>query len=105
MSQSNANFYVAPSTIHGKGLFARVYIAEGEYIGTYHGFRSERDGKYVMWMEEEGGPLYGRRGYTQLRYLNHDDDPNGVMEGYDLYAGTDIHAGEEITIDYSGGED
>ena len=27
--------YIAPSDIHGKGLFAKVEIEEGTFIGTY----------------------------------------------------------------------
>jgi uncharacterized protein len=36
--------YKAPSKIHGTGLFAKVSIPKGNYIGTYEGPLAKRDG-------------------------------------------------------------
>jgi hypothetical protein len=90
------------SPIHGTGLFAAVPIAKGGYIGTYEGPEAKRDGKYVLWVHEEGRAPVGRRGMNLLRYLNHSDDPNAEFDGFDLYAIRPIQPDEEVTIDYEG---
>ncbi len=92
--------YVAPSAIHGRGLFARVRVARGEYIGTYEGPPAKRDGKYVLWLYEGDAVISGRRGLNVLRYLNHSERPNAQFAGFDLYARKAIRPGEEITINY-----
>lgn len=95
--------YIAQSPIHGKGLFANVRIPKGTYIGTYEGPEAKRNGKYVLWVEDEDG-LVGRRGMNKLRYLNHCDLPNAEFDGFDLYALKTISAQQEITINYEGAE-
>lgn len=97
--------YRAPSAIHGNGLFAKVEIAKGDYIGTYQGPTAKRDGTYVLWVFEEGCPPVGRSGRNLLRYLNHQDDGNAEFDGFDLYALRHIEAHEEITFDYGGWEE
>ena len=97
--------YRAPSTIHGNGLFAKVSIAKGSYIGTYEGPTAKRDGTYVLWVFEEGSSPVGRSGRNLLRYLNHQDEGNAEFDGFDLYALRDIDPNEEITFDYGGWEE
>lgn len=97
--------YRAPSSIHGNGLFAKVSISEGSYIGTYEGPAAKRDGTYVLWVFEEGCPPMGRSGRNLLRYLNHQDEGNAEFDGFDLYALRDIDPHEEITFDYGGWEE
>jgi len=92
--------YSAPSEIHGTGLFAKVAIEEGSYIGTYEGPVAQRNGTYVLWVYEEGKPPVGRSGRNLLRYLNHQQQGNSEFDGFDLYALRDIEPGEEITFDY-----
>ncbi|NOY62717.1 MAG: SET domain-containing protein [Gammaproteobacteria bacterium] len=93
--------YVAPSLIHGKGLFARVGIKRGTYIGAYEGPPAKRNGSHVLWVfDEEGNMLVGRRGLNQLRYLNHHLNPNAEFDGFDLYAKKAIRADDELTISY-----
>jgi SET domain-containing protein len=95
----------APSPIHGHGLFAKVRIEAGQYIGTYQGPRVKRDGTYVLWVyAQDGKPPVGRSGRNLLRWLNHQDEGNAEFDGFDLYAKRDIEAGEEITFNYSGTE-
>ncbi|MEW8258258.1 MAG: SET domain-containing protein-lysine N-methyltransferase, partial [Candidatus Thiodiazotropha taylori] len=65
--------YKAPSRIHGNGLFAKVSIAKGDYIGTYEGPQAKRDGTYVLWVFEDDKQPVGRSGRNLLRYLNHHD--------------------------------
>ena len=92
--------YVAPSRIHGRGLFAKTRIKRDTYIGTYEGPQAKRDGKYVLWLTDERGNATGRRGLNALRYLNHSSKPNAEFYEYDLYALKSIAPDEEITIDY-----
>ena len=92
--------YIAPSDIHGKGLFAKVEIEEGTFIGTYKGPEAKRNGSHVLWVYEDDGEVIGRRGLNKLRYLNHCDSPNAEFDGFDLYTLREIGPGEEITINY-----
>jgi SET domain-containing protein len=92
--------YIAPSDIHGKGLFAKVGIEQGAFIGTYKGPEAKRNGSHVLWVYDDDGEVIGRRGLNKLRYLNHCDSPNAEFDGFDLYTLREIDAGEEITINY-----
>ncbi len=97
----NPLVYVADSPIHGRGLFARAPIAKGTYIGCYEGTRTTDNGMHVLWVEgDEEDEWIGFDGTNTLRFLNHCAEPNGEMDGQDLYAARDIAQGEEITIDY-----
>ena len=58
---------------------------------------------HVLWLESGEGAVeqwVGYNGNNELRFLNHAKLPNGEMDELDLYANCEIHAGEEITIDY-----
>lgn len=73
----------------------------GDFIGTYEGPEVDRDGTYVLWVyDPEGNILSGREGRNLLRWLNHSDDPNAELDGFDLYARRPIRVDEEITFDY-----
>ncbi|NIP72726.1 MAG: SET domain-containing protein [Gammaproteobacteria bacterium] len=91
--------YVAPSPIHGKGLFAQSRIGGGTYIGTYEGRPAKADGCYVLWVYDDDRVI-GRDGTNELRYLNHSDKPNAEFDGFDLYSLRNIAPDEEITINY-----
>ena len=91
---------VATSPIHGRGAFAQTTIKKGQYIGSYKGPLAKRNGRYVLWITEEDGSVFGVRGQNRLRYLNHADKPNAYFEGVDLYARKRIKVDEEITFDY-----
>ena len=97
--------YKAPSPIHGTGLFARVRIRSGQYIGTYQGPSAKRDGTYVLWVFEEGKAPVARSGRNLLRYLNHQESGNAEFYGFDLYACCTIEPGDEITFNYRGTEE
>jgi SET domain-containing protein len=97
--------YKAPSEIHGNGLFAKVSINKGEYIGTYEGPEAKRDGTYVLWVFEDDKQPVGRSGRNLLRYLNHQDKGNAEFDGFDLFALKNIKPNEEITFDYGGWEE
>jgi len=97
--------YNADSKIHGTGAFANKKIKEGEYIGTYHGPKTQQNDTYVLWIydldDEESAQ--GIDGQNLLRYLNHSTQPNCEFNELDLYALQDIEKGQELTFDY--GED
>ena len=90
---------VAPSDIQGRGVFALRDIEAGSHLGTYQGSPVRHDGKYVLWVEEDGRTV-GRAGEPPLKYLNHSSEPNVYFDGFDLFAKRDIRAGEELTFDY-----
>jgi SET domain-containing protein len=110
--------YLAPSRIHGIGLFAAQPIAKGTVV-----WRLEptidlelRDADF----ERLSGPAREQiRKYTYVdhvrrthvlcgddaRFFNHDDDPNchdfPDADGGTTVAARDIGEGEELTSDYS----
>jgi uncharacterized protein len=97
---------VGESPIHGRGLFARQDIANEEYIGTYTGPATQEDGMHVLWIWNEDQERWeGIDGNNEMRFLNHDDQPNADWWGTDLYAIRDIKKGEEITFDYGWNEE
>jgi hypothetical protein len=95
-----AIFYVDKSTVHGRGLYARVDIAKGAYLGTYDGPKVEKNGAHVLWVEDDDGKWRGRNGKNMLRYLNHSNKPHAEFDGFDLYALRKITTGVEVTINY-----
>ncbi len=92
--------YVASSSIHGKGLFAKTRIKKEIYLGTYEGPEAKRNGSHVLWVYEDNGKVIGRRGLNKMRYVNHSNKPNAEFDGFDLYSTRHIKTDEEITIDY-----
>jgi SET domain-containing protein len=100
---SNHLCFVADSTVHGRGLFALQDIPADIWIGHYDGSQTRENGMYVLWVEADEDAeeeWIGYNGNNELRFLNHAKQPNGEMDGLDLYAIRDINAGEEITINY-----
>ena len=96
--------YVGESTIHGRGLFARKKIKAEDYIGTYEGPATQKDGMHVLWLwNEETERWEGINGKNEMRFLNHSGQPNADWWDDELYALRTIKKGEEITFDY--GED
>ena len=90
---------VRRSEIHGQGVFAKRRIRRGERIGQYLARRTNRDGKYVLWIEHgDDWKLYD--GYGRLRFLNHRRNPNSELRERDLFALTTIERGQEVTIHY-----
>ena len=96
-----------PSPTHGTGVFARIPLADGAFIGAYEGEETDVDGTYVLWIEDdeddendEDGHWRGVDGTGLLRFLNHSRAPNVEFDGPELYAIRDIAAGEELRFDY-----
>ncbi len=97
----NATLRVATSPIHGKGLFAQSFIKEGEILGTIQGIRTNENGSYVLWVNED----YPIRILCKFKYINHSDDPNVVLyDTLEVCAIRDIEPGEEITHNYESGD-
>lgn len=93
--------YVAPSSIHGQGLFAKNRIPSGSLIGKLRGRRVKVDNPYVLWLSESEGFEVE----CDLKYINHSDRPNACYyDDLSVMAIRDIEAGEEITHDYYAGE-
>jgi len=90
------------SPIHGTGVFATQRIRRNELIGIFHGPRTRRNGKFVLWIEE-GDDVVGIKGTGTLRHLNHAARPNAAFRRDRLYALREIRPGDEVTIHY--GED
>ena len=94
---------IQTSPIHGKGVYALRRFRRGSYIGTFRGVQTRENSVHVLWIIDEEGVQIGIRGKNELRFLNHDSDPNAEFVGLDLYAMSNIQPGREIMIDY--GED
>lgn len=92
---------VRPSSIHGRGVFAKKTIQKGERIGQYLARKTNRDGKYVLWVEyEQTKEIKGYEGFGRLRFLNHSSRANSRFDGLELFALKPIQPGEEITFHY-----
>ncbi len=88
---------IKKSTIHGRGLFAKIKIEEGELIGHISGIWTGKDGAHVLWLGEKRA----FRVHCNLRYINHCTSPNAVYyDTREVIALHEINAGEEITHDY-----
>ncbi len=49
---SNDLCFVADSTVHGRGLFARNKISANTWIGHYDGPQTSENGMHVLWVDE-----------------------------------------------------
>ena len=100
MSSLEDRVVARKSPVHGKGVFALRRIRKGQYIGTFEGRRTKKDGTYVLWLVHEDGSETGIRGENALRFLNHSRRPNAELQELDLFATRNIQPGAEIYIDY-----
>lgn len=99
----NDKVEVKKSPIHGNGLFAKRRLRRNELVGIYEGVRTQEDGTYVLWYEDEDGNVVGVDGRNELRFANHSRKANAILYGDEMYALEVIEPGMEIKIDY--GED
>tara|TARA_A100001391_G_scaffold199038_1_gene181487 strand:- start:616 stop:1059 length:444 start_codon:yes stop_codon:yes gene_type:complete len=106
--------YVAPSSIHGLGVFTAAPVAKGTLIWTFeeyfdrrydeaqfqalhpviheyfkvYGYRDKHDGFYYMTVDND-------------RFTNHSQTPNTCVDSLgNCYALKDIACNEELTADY-----
>jgi len=90
--------YVKESLIHGNGLFVHEIIRSDEIIGHVKGTRTDVDGPYVLWIDDNNGIEVS----CHLRFINHSDIPNACYyDSLEVIAIKDIEKDEEITHDYS----
>lgn len=102
---------VKVSTVHGKGLFAKIDIPEEEVLSVIQGDyidgfecvrREEEDNNYIFWHCDDN---YIDVKNESMKYINHDCEPNcyvdeGGEKTLHLVSSREIKAGEEISIDY-----
>ena len=88
--------FVATSEVHGKGLFAARRLKAGTMIGRLHGMPTFDDGIYVLWITDE----LGLELTNDLKYINHDKNPNAAYSDLDVTIVRDVEAGEELLHDY-----
>jgi hypothetical protein len=94
---------VRQSRIHGKGIFARRRLREGQRIGRFEGDTTTKNGTYVLWLIGEDGSEIGIRGRNALRFLNHGEPPNAEFVDDELYVVRNVQPGAEVLIDYGEG--
>ena len=94
---------VRESRIHGKGIFARKRLREGQKIGRFVGDTTMRNGIYVLWLLGEDGSEIGIRGRNVLRFLNHGKPANAEFLHDELYILRNVQPGSEVLIDYGEG--
>lgn len=100
MTKLSTKIEVKSSGVHGRGVFTRERLRCGEWIGSFEGKITKRDGEHVLWVPRADGTYYGLKGTNDLRYLNHARPSNCEFWEDDLYAARSIGAGEEIFLDY-----
>lgn len=110
---------LAPSTIHGIGVFATERVPAGTLVWRFTpGFDLDFDPVVVDDLPKHLRDWFAHYGYVDFhvqrlvicldnaRFINHSADPN-LRSDYELdrfgqdYAARDIEAGEELTADYS----
>lgn len=91
---------LAPSAIHGVGVFAGRRFAPGDCIARFEGRPAANDGRYVIELKNTDGRIERFELNGRLRYLNHSCAANAVVDGFVLKAAQTIRPGEELTIDY-----
>jgi hypothetical protein len=90
----------------GLGVFARRAFRRGEFI-----FRRRHgrvvDARGIASLSDEDQMHLCELGWDRFAvvlapgcYLNHSCEPNAMRSGVKVFAWRDIHAGQEITIDY-----
>ena len=57
---------VRESPIHGKGVFARKRLREGQWIGRFEGDQTTENGTYVLWLIDEDGSEVGIASVSRL---------------------------------------
>lgn len=96
---------IRKSEIHGFGLFARINIIKGSFLGLAM-IKKDSANLYLQHLVdgygEQSTDLWMRT--VGARFINHNNDGNVVMNLFGdsvvVHAAKDIVIGEEITTDY-----
>ncbi len=92
-------YEVKVSPIHGRGLFASMFIPADTVIGSIEGNDTTTDGPYVLWIDQTRGIEV----MNDMKFINHAPDANAAyFDDLTVMALRDIYSGEEITHDYLG---
>ena len=104
---------IRKSSIQGQGLFtdcairARTKVGEftGELISTREGRRRAKQQKRIAIVElDDKHAIDGHVGGGPFRFINHSCNANVFIRvaysRVEFYAKTNIHAGDELTVDY-----
>lgn len=105
--------YVAPSSIHGLGVYAATFVPKGTKLWEFHPVIDrvipagdlvglprhiiERIEAHSEYLPEFSASRMSADGDY---YLNHSDDPNLEDIGGEMFARRDIQADEELQCDY-----
>ncbi|MGE5523602.1 MAG: SET domain-containing protein [Rhodospirillaceae bacterium] len=113
-SKSTRRIVVRRSAIHGKGVFATTDISAGTRLIEYKGERiTDEESAFLytetthtfLFMLDNNEVIDGSRNGNTARWINHSCEPNCEASEEDgrvfIDALIDIHAGDEITIDYN----
>jgi SET domain-containing protein len=104
---------VAPSGVHGRGVYATQFIPEGTCVIEYTGQRmswddapnDENDPHTFNFGLDNGEVINPEIGGNEARWINHSCAPNcEAIEEDDrifIYAMRDIGSGEELSYDYA----
>ena len=110
--QPRVQIEVRQSNVHGKGVYAAQFIAEGKRIIEYKGERvswetapDDEDNPHTFNFGLENGYVINPEvGGNDARWINHSCDPNcEAVEEDDriyIYAMRNIEPGEELLYDY-----
>lgn len=89
---------VKRSGIHGKGLFTKQRLREGQQLGRCSATPTTKDTPYTLWLEDENAAV---RVTCDFKYINHSSDPNvAYYDDLTVHALRDIAPGEELTHHY-----
>jgi hypothetical protein len=94
---------IRESRVHGRGIFARKRLREGQRIGRFEGDSTLKNGTYVLWLIGDDGSEVGIRGKNALRFLNHGEPANAEFQDDELYVIRNVQPGVEVLIDYGEG--
>jgi uncharacterized protein len=117
LTYRSPNTEVRASPIHGRGLFARNAIAEGEIVAVKGGHVLTRRqwkalepslGSAEIQIAEDLfiAPVSQDERHGSMLYINHSCDPSVAIQGQIvLVAMRDVRPGEELTIDWATTDD
>jgi uncharacterized protein len=105
--------YVAPSPVHGLGVFSRHFVPAGTLVWAAHPIidreisPAEMDSlpPHVVALIQIHSEYLADKKLFRLSadgaaYMNHADDPNLLDRGDEMVARRDIRAGDELFCDY-----
>ena len=105
--------FVAPSPIHGLGVYAATFVPKGTKVWRFHPaidrviLVSDLNGlpHHVIERIEAHSEFLPERNSIRIAadgdyWMNHSDDPNLEDCGDEMFARRDIHAGDELHCDY-----